>query len=146
MKKHVFTAFAVMIGLVVIIWSGCKKDDGPEIENFIIQIDSMVHPDTINFGDTLSIKFYGLVGPDGCYAFNELLAEYFEDAKELAVESWGIHAFNDVCTDGEVYMNGKELLVTEIPVGENTIVAVQPDGPNISQNVYVKGIINPVFN
>ena len=138
MKKHVFTAFAVMIGLTVIIWSGCKKDDGPKIEIFIIQIDSMVHPDTINFGEDLSIKFYGVVGPNGCYAFDELVAEYSSDVNELAIESLGIHTFKDVCTDAEVYMNGRELLVSDIPVGDLTIVAVQPDGPNISQNVYIK--------
>ncbi len=138
MNKNILTAFAVMISLTVIIWSGCKKDNGPEIEEFIIQIDSMIHLDTINFGDTLSIKFYGVVGPNGCYAFDELVAEYFIEANELAVESWGMQTFLDVCTQGEIYMNGKELLVTEIPVGDLTIVAVQPDGPNISQNVYKK--------
>ncbi|MAE08365.1 MAG: hypothetical protein CL661_06350 [Bacteroidetes bacterium] len=138
MNKNILTAFAVMISLTVIIWSGCKKDNGPKIEEFIIQIDSMIHLDTINFGDTLSIKFYGVVGPNGCYAFDELVAEYFIEANELAVESWGMQTFLDVCTQGEIYMNGKELLVTEIPVGDLTIVAVQPDGPNISQNVYIK--------
>lgn len=138
MNKNIFTAFAVIIGLTVIIWSGCKKDNGPKIEEFVIQIDSMVHPDTINFGDTLSIKFYGVVGPDGCYSFDELVAEYFSDVNELAVESWGIHTFLDNCTQAIVYMNGKELLVTDIPAGDLTLVAVQPNGPNINQNVYIK--------
>jgi hypothetical protein len=138
MNKNILTAFAVMISLTVIIWSGCKKDNGPEIEEFIIQIDSMIHLDTINFGDTLSIKFYGVVGPNGCYAFDEFVVEYFIEANELAVESWGIHTFNDVCTDAEVYMNGRELLVSEIPAGDLIIVAVQPDGTNISQNVYIR--------
>ena len=98
----------------------------------------MVHPDTINFGEDLSIKFYGVVGPNGCYAFDEFVVEYFIEANELAVESWGIHTFNDVCTDAEVYMNGRELLVSEIPAGDLIIVAVQPDGTNISQNVYIR--------
>lgn len=136
MKRNIFTAFAVMVSLTVIIWSGCKKDNGPKIEEFIIKIDSMVHPDTINFGDTLIIKLYGMVGPDGCYAFDRLEGEFISN--ELFVTSWGIHTFNEDCTQAIVYMNGEEAGVTGLDIGTYILNAVQPDGSNISQNVYIK--------
>ncbi len=138
MNKNILTAFAVMISLTVIIWSGCKKDNGPNIEEFIIQIDSMVHLDTINSGDTLNIKFYGLIGPNGCYAFDEFALEYSPDDQELAIESIGIHTFNDMCANAMVYMNGRELEVDGFVAGEYVITAIQPDGSSLSQNVYVK--------
>jgi len=135
MNKSIFTAFAVMIGLTVIIWSGCKND-GPATEEYIIQIDSIVHPDTINFGVDLSIMFYGPIGPDGCYAFDRMDPEYVEG--ELSVTTFGIHTDNDVCTQAAVYMNGNELRVSEVPAGDLTIKAIQPDGSSITQSVFIK--------
>jgi len=135
MKKNIFTAFTILAITSVLIWSGCKKDDGPVIEEFIIHIDSLIHADTINFGEDLSIKFYGPIGPDGCYAFDRLVPEFIEG--ELVVTNWGIQTFDDVCTQAAVYMNGHELLVSEIPAGNFVIIAMQPDGSNITQNVFV---------
>ncbi len=135
MKKHIFTAITVLAFTSVLIWSGCKKDDGPVTEEFIIHIDSLVHADTINFGEDLSIKFYGPIGPNGCYAFNKLVPEFIEG--ELVVTNWGIQTFENTCTPIAVYMNGHELLVSEIPAGNFVIIAVQPDGSNITQNVFV---------
>lgn len=138
MNKNIITFLAIGLSLLTLTWAGCKKDSGPKVEEFIIQIDSIVHPDTINFGQDLSIKFYGLVGPDGCYAFDKLVPEYSSELNELATECWGIHTFNDVCTQALVYMNGQELLVSDIPAGNLIIKGVQPDGSAISQNVYIK--------
>ena len=135
MNKSIFTVFAIMIGLTAIIWSGCN-DNSPNTEEYIIQIDSIVHPDTINFGEDLSIRFYGPIGPDGCYAFDRMEPEYVED--ELLVTIYGIHTDNDVCTQAAVYMNGDELRVSEVPAGDLIIKAIQPDGSNITQNVFVK--------
>ena len=136
MKKHIFTALVLMFSLFILIWSGCKKDDDPEFQEFIIKIDSIVHADTINFGNDLSIKFYGLIGEDDCYSFDRLVTDYVPG--ELAVTSWGIHTSSENCTPSTVYMNGAELLVSEIPAGNILIVAVQPDGSKIEQNVFVK--------
>ena len=130
-----------MFSLTVLVWSGCKKDDGPEIKEYIIQIDSVVHVDTINFGDDLSIRFYGLIGEDDCYAFDRLDADYvqIESKKgELSVTSWGKHTSNETCTTQTIYMNGSELLVSEIPAGDLVVIAVQPDGTAITQNVFIK--------
>jgi len=136
MNKNIFTALGVLISITILIWSGCKKDDGPETEKYIIQIDSIVHPDTVNYGTDVSIKFYGLIGPNGCYAFDEMIPEYVEG--ELLVVNWGVHTFNDNCTEAIVYMNGNELLVSEVPAGELVIKAVQPDGTSLTGNVFVK--------
>lgn len=136
MNKHIFTALAVSFSLSILIWSGCKKDDSPKIENFIIQIDSIVHADTIDLGEDLAIKFYGPIGPDGCYAF-----EGFENSQignGLATTCWGKHTFESTCAPQAVYMNGNELTVHDIPVGDFTVKAIQPDGSAITHTVFVK--------
>jgi len=141
MKKNIFTAFAIAFSLLVFIWSGCDKNNDPKTEEFIIQIDSIVHADTITVGETLSIKFYGKVGPNGCYAFDRLVPEYIQiDATtgELATTAFGIQTFKDLCPDQEVYLNGSELIVSEMLPGNLVVKAMQPDGSAITQNVFVK--------
>jgi hypothetical protein len=141
MKKNVFTAFAVALSVLVFSWSGCDNNNGPDTEEFIIQIDSIVHADTITLGETLSIKFYGRVGPNGCYAFDRLVPEYMQiDAStgELATTAFGIQTFQDLCPDQEVYLNGSELVVSDIPAGNLIVKALQPDGSAITQQVFVK--------
>jgi len=136
MKKNVFTAFAVALSLLMFSWSGCDSNKGPDTEEFIIQIDSIVHADTITVGETLSIKFYGIVGPNGCYAFDRLMPEYTDG--ELATTALGIQTFQDLCPDQEVYMNGSELVVSDIPAGTLIVKALQPDGSAITQQVFVQ--------
>ena len=136
MKKQILIKSTIILSLFMLIWSGCKKDSSPEIETFIIHIDSIIHADTINFGDNLIIKFYGKIGPDGCYSFNEIAPEYITGT--LSVTCWGKHTYESVCTQDTVYMVGKTLQVSEMPVGKTIIEAIQPDGTSISQSVYVK--------
>jgi len=141
MKNNILIPFAIVFSLLITIWSGCDSNDGPNTEEFIIQIDSIVHVDTITFGETLSIKFYGKVGPDKCYAFDRLSPEFIEinsTKGELSVTSYGIHTFEDICPEGVVYMNGSELVVSDIPVGDLIVKAIQPDGTSIAHNVYIK--------
>ncbi len=134
------TAF-ITLTLLTFVWSGCKKNNGPATEDFIIQIDSIVHADTITVGDVLNIKFYGTIGLTKCYAFNKLAPEYIQTGSttgELSVTAWGIHTFDDICDSTTVYMNGNKLIVSDIHAGNLVIKAMQPDGTAITQNVFIK--------
>jgi hypothetical protein len=135
--RRIINIISVLVLLsVTFTWSGCKKDNGPEVNEFIIQIDSLVHPDTISFGLDMEIKLYGLIGPNGCYEFDKLVPEY--TTGKLSVTSWGKHTIQDLCTEQIVYMNGKILFVSELSLGNSSIIAVQPDGTTITQNVFVR--------
>ncbi len=141
MNKKIIIALSSILVVFALSWSSCSKTNGPTTEEFVIAIDSIIHADTITVGGTLSIKFYGLVGPNGCYAFDRLSPEYLQvtdTTGELKITSYGIHTFNDVCPDNEVYMNGTELVVSDIPLGKLEIKAMQPDGTALSQFVIVK--------
>lgn len=141
MKKGIFTAIVAALVVITFGWTGCDKNNDPKTEEFIIYIDSIVHVDTITFGEILSIKFYGVVGPDGCYAFDRLFPEYIQieaTTGELTTTAFGIRTFEDVCPQDSVYMNGSELIVSDIPVGDLVVKALQPDGTTITQNVFIK--------
>ena len=58
MYKTVITTATIVLSLLILVWSGCKKDNGPDTEEYIIQVDSIIHLVTITFGEDLSIKFY----------------------------------------------------------------------------------------
>ncbi len=120
-----------------IVFTSCKKDSsGPNTESYIITIDSILHADTIDFGTELTIKFYGIIGTDGCYSFDKFEPEYTEGV--LSITTWGIHTLDVPCTENIPYLNGSILLVNQIPAGTMIINAVQADGTMISQSVFVK--------
>ena len=138
MKKNTFILLLVsIIGVAVISSTSCKKDDpAPTQENFVIQVDSIIHPDTIAFGDTLKILFYGLVGPDGCYQFQEWYNEF--DVGLIQITTKGVHYFNINCAQGEVYMDGFEYKLIGVPKGDYTIKIVQPDNSTLDSPLNVK--------
>lgn len=135
MVNKTLTILSFSIILALMINSGCKKS-GTETESYIIQIDSLVHADTINFGDNLTLKFYGVIGENGCYSFDKFEPEY--TTGNLSITTWGLYTKQDMCTEELPYLNGEPIIITDIPAGTITIIAVQAEGPNISQEVFVK--------
>ncbi len=48
--------------------SGCKNNK-TDTEEFLIRVDSIVHPDTVAAGKSFDLAFNGVIGPNGCYRF-----------------------------------------------------------------------------
>ena len=141
MKKNLVIISAIFIMAGLLIWStGCKKDENPNNE-FLIQIDSIVHPDTIQLTDTLSVKFYGEVGPNGCYSFNRFermdLASG-DPASAIKIKTWGKYEDNGNCTQQIVYLDGAEIGINGFIKGTFSILVIQPDGSIMTGLVYVK--------
>lgn len=134
MKKHTISIIVISIISLLIAFSGCKKSD-PDTEEYIIQIDSIIHPDTISFGESLEIKFYGVVGSNGCYAFYKFEPVYTNAT--LSVTTWGILTNDDMCTEEIPYIVGETLMVNNMPAGEMTIDIIQADGYDFTSSVYV---------
>lgn len=141
MKIHtlLFSAVLVLTGLMV--WtSGCKKDDTSS-PDYLIQIDSIVYNDTIQTSDTLTVKFYGEVGPDGCYQFERferLDLSGNDPLNSMKFKVWGRHEEADVCTQEIVYLNGQSLAINGFIPGNFNILVVQPDGNIMTGLVYVE--------
>jgi len=135
MKNKIILFLSIGILFSIFILSGCKNND-PDTEEYIIYIDSIVHPDTINLGDDLNIKFYGVIGENGCYEFDRFIPVY--TAGELSITTYGLHTFSDMCTEAIVMLNGQILMVSDIAAGNFTIKAIQSEDSTIVHTVFVK--------
>lgn len=127
------TLFVVLLGTFII---SCKKSDNPEISYYIINIDSIVTPDTISFDQSLQIKFYGVIGPNGCYEFYRFEPNY--DSNKLTIIPWGLNTNQEICTENLPMLYGTELLFNGLNYGESEIIVMKPDSTKIRQLVFVK--------
>jgi len=140
MKRHIFIASTVLILTVLVAWStGCKKNDNNN--DFLIKVDSIVMPDTLSFQDTLYVKFYGMVGPDGCYKFDRFEQVPYETGdlpNSMKFKVWGKHEDSENCTQQIVYLDGREISITGLSKGNFFVFVIQPDGTVMSGVVYIK--------
>ncbi len=135
MKKYIFPVLIIFIISTIIAISGCKESES-NTEEYIITIDSIMHVDTLAFGEDLTLKFYGVIGIDGCYAFNNF--EVYYSSLTLSVTTWGLYTKSEMCTQEVPYLNGETLLISDLPEGEISIEAIQADGSSLTRKVYVK--------
>jgi hypothetical protein len=103
---------------------------------FIVRVDSIAHNSFAASNDTVSIRFYGTIGPDGCYAFS-----HFESTREplqLDLTVWGQHDQASVCPAVMVYLGGKEYRFVPGSMGWFKINVHQPDSSVIRDSIIVK--------
>jgi hypothetical protein len=109
-------------------------------ENYVaykIKVDNITHPDTISITDTLIIKFYGFVGPDGCHRFTHV--EEHKKTDQLEITVWGSRPnFETVCPTVLVYLDGKEYKTVLNQIGTYQIRVNQPDDSFLNDSVYVQ--------
>lgn len=61
----------------------------------------------ISVNDTLKVKFYGLIGSNGCYKFKEFESEVISN--EIHLTAWGTKPnFDTSCPAVMIYLNGEE--------------------------------------
>ncbi|RLD42438.1 MAG: hypothetical protein DRI89_07285 [Bacteroidetes bacterium] len=140
MKKNTLIISVILVMTGLLVWStGCKKDEtNPD---FLIQIDSIVMPDTIHVTDTLLVKFYGVIGPDGCYKFDRFenaALEGNDPANSMKFKIWGKHEDTGNCNQQIVYLDGAEVGINGFIKGIFNVLVVQPDGTIMVSSVYVK--------
>ena len=141
MKKNTLIISVILVMTGLLIWSsGCKKDEGPS-PDYLIQIDSIVFADTISLSDTLSVKFYGVVGPNSCYSFNKFEKVELggsDPANSLKLKVMGKHEDTGNCGDQIVYLDGAEILIDGFAKGNFHILVVQPDETIMVGSGYVE--------
>jgi hypothetical protein len=141
MKTNTLIISALLFMAGLLVWTtGCKKDDGPD-PDFLIKIDSMVFQDTIRLDDTLSVKFYGYIGPNSCYSFNhfeQLPRDNGDLPNSMKFKVWGKHEDNGNCYDALMYLDGAEISITGFLKGNFNIFVVQPDGTIMNGVVFVE--------
>jgi len=128
--KIVVPVFMFVASLLFI--TNCKKNTETR---FLIKVDSVQMPDTIRFGDTLTIALFGTIGSNGCYSFDKI-EPVFEDTT-ITVKVWGINSGADVCPEVMVYLDGMKLSFTNFQQGRYQVVFIQPDDGKLERSVVV---------
>lgn len=111
-----------------------KSDD---YVDFKIKVDSVAVPDTVAVNDSLIVKFYGMVGTNGCSRFKYF--EVFQNLNGINFTLWGTRPnYNTVCPAVIIYLNGKKYKTVLKHSGEYKIIVHQPDGSLYPDSVYMK--------
>ncbi len=129
--------FILMVLTVFSIW-GCspKNTVVPNYNEFIMQIDSIQHPSSVFLGSNLPIKFYGMIGPNGCYTFSRFSPSLKN--KTINITVYGKQEESTSCGTTTSYLNGGTLTVTHLDTGRYVIHVSQPAPPDIYDTVHVR--------
>ncbi len=115
----------------------CSTEPEDNYVSYKINVDNITQPDTISTNDTLRIKFYGFIGPDGCHRFSHF--EEHEKTNELEITVWGSKPnFETVCPTILVYLDGKEYKTVLNHGGLYHVKINQPDNNILLDSVYVQ--------
>ena len=126
-----------VFGSALLIQYSCSTEPENDYTYFKIMVDSLSYPDTISVNDTLKIKFYGFVGPDGCHKFSRFEEQKISNVLELTV--WGSKPnFQTACPEVLVYLNGEEYKTVLNQIGHYLIEINQQDNCILLDSVYVE--------
>ncbi len=126
---------AVQFGFILAL-GGCSTGAESGVEDFIIKIDSLSRPGYAAIGDSVTIRLYGYIGPDGCYSFSHF--EGYLQPLRLDLTVWGHHAESSVCTQVMIYMDGQEYKFPITEMGWFFINIHQPDGSVLKDSITIK--------
>jgi hypothetical protein len=133
--KKLITGIIVLTSFIALISSCAMKTE--TIEPYLIKIDSLYAPDTVNVKYVFTIELFGYVGPNKCYAYDKAY-QTTTDQNEIVIEAWGKYSYyGDPCIEEEVLMNAKfEMSVAK--AGNFIIKGVQPNGYFYERKLVVK--------
>jgi len=124
------------MGLVVLLvgGAGCSMlstaESGPDPETGVAAVDSIDAPDRIASSDTLRVRFYGTVGPNGCYAFDGFETE--RNGRGLTITPVVQYRGMAIVPLDETYR-----AAPPFEEGPLTVTVPQPDGVDVTTTVTV---------
>ncbi|MCK4700212.1 MAG: hypothetical protein KAT38_07750 [Bacteroidales bacterium] len=124
-----------ILGYMILFTSCVKFDDPEEHTYFLVEVDSIILPDTITITDTLHISFYGTIGTNNCYSFSHFYPQTDEDT--INIEVWGKLAPGENCDSGLVYLEGEQLNIVNFDEGTFFVHVYQPNGGLLTDSLSV---------
>ncbi len=114
----------------------CDKGVENASSEFIVRVDSLSHTGFAAMNDTTAIRFFGTIGPDGCYSFSHFEAATHASALDITV--YGQHEEASACPQVMVYLGGKEFRFIPAQMGWLKINVHQPDNTILRDSIIVK--------
>ena len=134
-RIHIKILIAIVFVLAA-IFTSCDKEEELVIDDFQVEIDSILAPDTINLGDIFEVKFYGFLGVTECYVFQRFAVDMPET--NISVTTIGGFIQDKVCDSTDQFMDGVILKIFDLPTGDYVLTVEQPRDDPIKSPLYVK--------
>ena len=127
----------IIIPASFIVLAGSCAMQTETIEPYMIKIDSLYAPDTVNVKYVFTIELFGYVGPNKCYAYDKAY-QTTTDQNEIVIEAWGKYSYyGDPCIE-EIVMMDAEFEMSVSKAGNFIIKGVQPNGYYFERKLVVK--------
>lgn len=137
MKKILFGLVGSSFLVSMFLMGGCKlSSSSPNYTEYAINVDSIQHPDTLNYGSSLVIRFYGTIGPSTCYEFSRFVGNV--STSQINVQVLGKYSDESNCASEMQYLDGDSLTVNQIDSGNFVIHVFQDSTADISDTVFVR--------
>ncbi|MBK9291223.1 MAG: hypothetical protein IPM52_06325 [Bacteroidetes bacterium] len=106
-------------------------------EEFLIRVDSIAHPDTVEAAKLFDVRFYGVIGPDGCHRFLRFETELRGD--ELKVWTVGERSIGEqlMCPANIPELGGQVLQVMAPDTGMLHLAVINPGLGNVLRSSVV---------
>ncbi len=118
-------------------FSGCGIL-GPSSSHYTIRVDSLSAPAAVARTDTLRVRFFGVIGPDGCWSLESVDRQV--STSSLDVTFRGLHEQGGgiACTQMVVYLDRRESVAPPLAGGSFTITVHEPDGSKLTRTIAVQ--------
>lgn len=124
------------MGLLLLVDSCDTTQRPPADYEYRVHVDSVEAPTSVSLGDTVVIRFYGVVSPDDCGSF--LRIEDTPHGQEIDFSVWAIRRQQVVCSSVMVYLQGEEYRFVATKGGTTTITIYQPNGLTLQHLIEVQ--------
>ena len=135
---HSKETIAELISVIILIcFLGSCSLDTKTVEPYLIQVDSIAAPDTVNPKTIFEIRLYGIVGPSSCYSLEKVYC-FVNDQKMITVEARGNYRYEGIaCAEGVVYLDTK--VETNVPTsGIYTIKVLKQDNSYLEKKLVAR--------
>jgi hypothetical protein len=128
-----------LFGAIILLsfFAGSCMNNSYTHQEFLVAVDSIHAPDTVNANIPFEIEFFGTIGWDGCYffsKFNQVMSN-----NDLTIEAWGIYDNHDrICSSTEVSLDGEKMTATIPTAGTYRIKVSQPYNLSLIKQIIVR--------
>jgi hypothetical protein len=128
-------ALVVLIATIVLLCdSSCVTDLGDE--TFIVRVDSVHSPESIQLNQTIAFYLFGTIGYDGRYSFSHFQVRRSSSQTELTV--WGRKRELEAYNTAVWKLDGGAFRIAPTNRGNFILAIRQPDGSLLRDTVLVQ--------
>ena len=122
--------------LAIVMLTSCDKGVENGSTEFVVKVDSIAHTSFAASNDTMTVQFFGTIGPDGCFSFSHF--ETTRQPLQLDVTVWGQRTAASAFPAVMVYLDGREYKFALGEMGWFKINVHQPDGSVMRDSIMIK--------